>query len=420
MKLFERFLDRYSKEYDFYLAACSECAYQIENQLNQAGVKAIVSHRAKRYDRLSQKLHKLNTQEPFKNIEGIYKRIPDLGGIRVALYFPGDLIQIDKIINYQFSVIKKKEFPISDSPHNTSTDYTKIFSGYKANHYHIFLKEDTLADNKKHLSKALMEVQVASVLMHAWSEVEHDLVYKPFSGDLSHEELAVLDEINGLVLTGEIALRRLQSAMKSRIDSQSSKFNNHYELSTYIIKLLTENNATWSADKALGRTDLLFKLLDSTQVDKPAELKNVIKDIEPNREDKTVVDQIIDQVLTRYPELYSKLMSLDVNDPVQKNNAKGVLIASFIRNWIHLEELIFRLAQSSGILIRHKVPLLEGFLSKFINDKQLISEIDALRRLRNTIVHLNTDDISTIEFEVLNQRLDDVVIKVDLLLNSPR
>ena len=46
--------------------------------------------------------------------------------------------------------------------------------------------------------------------MHAWSEVEHDLVYKPLAGDLSEEELAILDEINGLVLTGEIALERLQ------------------------------------------------------------------------------------------------------------------------------------------------------------------------------------------------------------------
>ena len=48
--------------------------------------------------------------------------------------------------------------------------------------------------------------------MHAWSEVEHDLIYKPMQGTLSEEELAILDELNGLVLTGEIALERLQAA----------------------------------------------------------------------------------------------------------------------------------------------------------------------------------------------------------------
>ena len=48
--------------------------------------------------------------------------------------------------------------------------------------------------------------------MHAWSEVEHDLVYKPLNGTLSEEELAILDELNGLVLAGEIALERLHIA----------------------------------------------------------------------------------------------------------------------------------------------------------------------------------------------------------------
>ncbi len=41
--------------------------------------------------------------------------------------------------------------------------------------------------------------------MHAWSEVEHDLTYKPMQGTLSEEELSILDELNGLVLAGEIA-----------------------------------------------------------------------------------------------------------------------------------------------------------------------------------------------------------------------
>lgn len=53
--------------------------------------------------------------------------------------------------------------------------------------------------------------------MHAWSEVEHDLVYKPLNGTLSEEELAILDELNGLVLAGEIALERLQIAGTARI-----------------------------------------------------------------------------------------------------------------------------------------------------------------------------------------------------------
>ena len=60
--------------------------------------------------------------------------------------------------------------------------------------------------------------------MHAWSEVEHDLVYKPMQGTLSEEELAILDELNGLVLTGEIALERLQAAGNERIQNSKATF----------------------------------------------------------------------------------------------------------------------------------------------------------------------------------------------------
>jgi hypothetical protein len=45
--------------------------------------------------------------------------------------------------------------------------------------------------------------------MHAWAEIDHDLRYKPTQGVPSAEELATLDDVNGLVLTGEIALKRL-------------------------------------------------------------------------------------------------------------------------------------------------------------------------------------------------------------------
>jgi len=83
---------------------------------------------------------------------------------------------------------------------------------------------------------------VASVLIHAWAEVEHDLVYKPTSGKLSEDEYAILDELNGLVLAGEISLERLQRAAKLRIDKMVGKFNNHYELAAYIYDRIKNRN----------------------------------------------------------------------------------------------------------------------------------------------------------------------------------
>ena len=72
------------------------------------------------------------------------------------------------------------------------------------------VKASDLPENDKRYAESLIEIQVASALMLTWAEVEHDLVYKPFSGELSYEECQILDELNGLVLAGEIALQRLQ------------------------------------------------------------------------------------------------------------------------------------------------------------------------------------------------------------------
>ena len=55
------------------------------------------------------------------------------------------------------------------------------------------MREESLDRSQKKYTTARIEIQVASVLMHAWSEVEHDLVYKPLQGTLSDEELAILD-----------------------------------------------------------------------------------------------------------------------------------------------------------------------------------------------------------------------------------
>jgi len=52
--------------------------------------------------------------------------------------------------------------------------------------------------------------------MLAWAEVEHDLVYKPTQGELSEDEYAILDELNTMVLAGEVMLERLQSAGAAR------------------------------------------------------------------------------------------------------------------------------------------------------------------------------------------------------------
>ena len=254
MKIIDDFIKQYNKEFDYYQKLSQIVASKIEDQLFKRGIKAIVTHRAKRPDRLKDKLVKRNEEKQYKTVDDIFKDIVDLAGIRVSLYFPSEREIIDEIINELFQIEKKKEFP--NAAHTPK--YTKRFSGYWATHYRVKLKEESLT--KRYLD-TLAEIQVASVLMHAWSEVEHDLVYKPFSGDLSKEELAILDEINGLVLSGEIALERLQSAMAERT-KQRNDITDKYELTNYLLNTIDKN---YINKIKLGDTFLLNNYLNTTK-----------------------------------------------------------------------------------------------------------------------------------------------------------
>ena len=218
----DEFITQYRREFDFFENAGRLVAQQLDARLETSGIRAIVTSRAKNPRRLDAKVRQRAVNRSYKSVSEIYTDIVDLAGVRVALYFPAERKEIDKIIRDQFNLSSTpKQFTGTSNP-----SYSKRFSGYWATHYRLQLRESTLPEMQQRYTEALVEVQIASVLMHAWAEVEHDLVYKPFQGTLSEDELAILDELNGMVLAGEIALERLQRAGELRITRRDALFGN--------------------------------------------------------------------------------------------------------------------------------------------------------------------------------------------------
>lgn len=271
IEVIENFLKRYTREYDYYLEAARLCAQACETGLEQMGIRCIVTFRAKRPDRLRSKIEKRFKEKDYNTAEDIYKDIVDLSGVRIALYFPGDREEIDKFIQSQFEQKSKKEFPEIISQVN----YNKRFSGYWASHYRVLLRKENLSKEQVRYTNAYIEIQVASVLMHAWAEVGHDLVYKPFSGELSEGELSILDELNGLVLAGEIALERLQKAVAERV-SRREIFHNQYELVAFLKDTLKQFNIDADTNFLVTRADILLKFLQLAGIDNPEQLKRFV------------------------------------------------------------------------------------------------------------------------------------------------
>lgn len=108
------FLDSYRREYFFYHELAKVVKARIEDKLDESGIKAIVSFRAKSIKSIKEKIEKRNSdnkRKPYRSCGEIYNDIVDLSGVRVALYFPAEMEKVSNIIENEFNVVVMKKFP---------------------------------------------------------------------------------------------------------------------------------------------------------------------------------------------------------------------------------------------------------------------------------------------------------------------
>lgn len=109
--------------------------------------------------------------------ENPVKEITDLAGIRIITLFEKEIHQISDIIKDLFKI-----------DHNRSEDKADLLDadkmGYKSIHYIAELSDEKItATELEGFSDIKFEIQIRSILQHAWAEIEHDRNYK-FKGKL--------------------------------------------------------------------------------------------------------------------------------------------------------------------------------------------------------------------------------------------
>lgn len=424
LDLISQFISRYRKEFDFYEQACRMVSQILDSNLQSTGVRAIVTSRAKSPIRLEAKVRQRAEKKQYASVDDIYDDIVDLAGVRVALYFPAEREEVGKIISSLFvAIADPKNFPTSGLP-----TYSKRFSGYWATHYRIRLPEVFLNDSQKRYAEAKVEIQVASVLMHAWSEVEHDLVYKPLQGKLSSEEYSILDELNGLVLAGEIALERLQRAGELRVSEHGREYTNHYDLASSLLELSRDRHSGKNIhESVVGRVDLLFDLLKSIDLNTPEKLEKYISALHTDFERRPLAEQIIDQILAEDSSRYAKydsIRAVEVSSVPYKvvsshnRTFHNSAIGEFMSLWIEYEKLIRVLAASKGVT---GLAMPSMRLLKMVDDmpQDLMDAAERLRKFRNQLVHgIEVPDADFIEAQT--SELHFVVNRLREIVSPPK
>ncbi len=101
-----------------------------------------------------------------------FSDIKDLAGVRVILYVKGDILKKLRIaLQEEFDYSSKDE-----QKHLDEEGQESIHSWIKFNDKRLSLREYARFKDLK------CEIQLVTILQHAWSELEHDIVYKPQDG----------------------------------------------------------------------------------------------------------------------------------------------------------------------------------------------------------------------------------------------
>ena len=402
--IIDKFMANYERTYDHYERVARECQNQCEVLLKSAGIRALITYRAKHPTQLQEKLHKRHAKTPYASADDIDRDIVDFAGVRVALYFPGDQEKVCNLINTNFEVEKVKD----DFKPQPVPIYEKRFSGYDATHYHVRLREGTVDGTR--YTKSRVEIQVASVLMHGWAEVEHDLIYKPGDVPLSEEEHAILDEINGLVIAGEIALGRLQKTITSRANQPDNPFVDHYELAMHLSRAIRTSFPGGVNAVIMGRMDLLFRFLQLTELDSPRRLDRYTVNLDPDTDNAPIVEQIVDRIMRERQEFEAKYeqakeeigarnpYSSTLERPSKSDEAMSY--GNFMLKWSTLENFVELLGRTKGYDVPTIGPsqVAEKLREMNMADANTLDQINYLRALRNSVVHRQT----RIDVTVLN------------------
>lgn len=154
-----------------YNQLCNEIKRILSNSFSQADVRThSIEARAKSIDSFRNKLEKENENGGPKYTQPLIE-ITDLAAVRVITYTIDDITEITKFVDSNFAVIEKRDVGEERAEQGQF--------GYRSIHYLVQLTEDRLSlPDYSAFSGLTCEIQVRTVLQHAWAEMEHDIQYK--------------------------------------------------------------------------------------------------------------------------------------------------------------------------------------------------------------------------------------------------
>ncbi|WP_137818403.1 RelA/SpoT family protein [Pseudomonas sp. 2FG] len=235
----------------------------IESELARLGLLCRVFSRAKSDHSMATKLER----EPGK-YSSTGKKIQDMFGVRVALYFLDDQkIAIDTL---------KKTFTYDDQSSTIDAPTGSSFSATRCNlifHLPEALAESSTIFKRYDCLDKTFEVQIRTVLSEGWHEVEHDLRFKCKEDWENHTDLD--RALNGiyasletsdwsmLKLLEDLAYRHYKSSEWTQMLRAKFRLRSNGVINSGITAVLNEDTSIGKLLYRVDRTKLMEKLANN-------------------------------------------------------------------------------------------------------------------------------------------------------------
>lgn len=166
-------INAYLKVQSFWTDAAAAVGRVIDQALKSRSIQVhSVQFRAKDPRSFGRKAAKPSDADPNKpKYSDPLHEITDLSATRVITFFPRTIDSIDKMLREEFEILEK-----TDKAEDLVEEER---FGYQSVHYLVKLTKARAAlPEYQRFADAVTEVQVRTILQHAWAEIEHDIQYK--------------------------------------------------------------------------------------------------------------------------------------------------------------------------------------------------------------------------------------------------
>jgi ppGpp synthetase/RelA/SpoT-type nucleotidyltranferase len=193
-----------------------------------------IEARAKEVDSFGNKAAKSSEKDPSKpKYPNPIENIKDMAGVRVITFLPQTVEYACSHIEREFFILKR------DNKAEKLIKEGKL--GYLSVHLRAKMRPDRIELHPEYqrFKDLVLEIQVRTILQHAWAEMEHDIQYK------STMEIPIIFQRKFIALAGllEIADREfqmLQDESERLRQENDKKINEHIE---NLRKLIAEGSA---------------------------------------------------------------------------------------------------------------------------------------------------------------------------------